>query len=116
MLPPRLSSIFGGGGAIARASKSEVLPALKLTTDKEVYSPGDPVVVTVEIRNPSVDADEALSLLVERLGFEIRGLEKLDVQWFSAQKPVPGSKHRRGIKSSSLQTFRFIFSFSLRRS
>ncbi|KAF4359892.1 hypothetical protein G4B88_000885 [Cannabis sativa] len=104
MLPPRFSSIFSGsgggeGGASARASKSsaaQVLPTLKLQTDKEVYGPGDPVVVTIEIGNPSVNGDSALSLLVDRLSFEIKGIEKLDTQWFATQKPVPGSKQRRG--------------------
>ena len=103
MLPPRFSSIFGGGSGGANNAKdlksSEVvLPSLKLQTNKEVYSPGDPVVITIEIGNPSgngVDS-EALSLLVERLSFEIKGIEKLDTQWFATQKPVPGSKQRRG--------------------
>lgn len=98
MLPSRFSSIFGGGGpnANAKALKSEVLPTLKLQTDKEVYGPGDPVVVTVEIGNPAVNGDLALSLLIERLSFEIKGIEKLDTQWFATQKPLPGSKQRRG--------------------
>ncbi|XP_062101253.1 uncharacterized protein LOC133807108 isoform X2 [Humulus lupulus] len=106
MLPPRFSSIFSGsggggggeGGANAKALKNsaQVLPTLKLQTDKEVYGPGDPVVVTIEIGNPSVEGDFALSLLVERLSFEIKGIEKLDTQWFATQKPVPGSKQRRG--------------------
>ncbi|PON56739.1 Reduced growth phenotype protein [Parasponia andersonii] len=102
MLPPRFSSIFGGGGANSKGLKSGevVLPTLKLHTDKEVYGPGDPVVVTVEIGNASGNGDSgygsALSLLVERLSFEIKGIEKLDAQWFATQKPVPGSKQRRG--------------------
>lgn len=98
MLPSRFSSIFGGGGpnANANALKSEVLPTLKLQTDKEVYGPGDPVVVTVEIGNPAVNGGLALSLLIERLSFEIKGIEKLDTQWFATQKPLPGSKQRRG--------------------
>ncbi|KAI9100724.1 hypothetical protein K1719_024086 [Acacia pycnantha] len=33
---------------------------------------------------------------VERLSFEIKGIEKLDVQWFATQKPLPGSKQKRG--------------------
>lgn len=99
MLPPRLSSIFGGngGGPNSKGLKSsEVLPTLKLQTDKEVYGPGDAVVVTIEIGNPSANGDSALSLLVERLSFEIKGIEKLDTQWFATQKPIPGSKQRRG--------------------
>ncbi|XP_027335920.1 uncharacterized protein LOC113849892 isoform X2 [Abrus precatorius] len=67
-------------------------PTLKLETDRQVYRPGDPVVVTVQISNPS----NGYSLLVERLSFEIKGIEKLDTQWFATQKPLPGSKQRRG--------------------
>lgn len=96
MLAPRFSSIFGGGGSYAKALRSEVLPTLKLQTDKQVYRPGDPVIVTIEISNPAGNADLPLSLLVERLSFEIKGVEKLDTQWFATQKPIPGSKQRRG--------------------
>ncbi|KAL5538220.1 hypothetical protein UlMin_046192 [Ulmus minor] len=96
MLPPRLSSIFGGGGSNAKPLKTEVFPTLKLQTDKEVYRPGDPIVVTIEIGNPASNGDEVFSLLVERLSFEIKGIEKLDTQWFATQKPLPGSKQRRG--------------------
>ncbi|KAH7525271.1 hypothetical protein FEM48_Zijuj06G0207300 [Ziziphus jujuba var. spinosa] len=97
MLAPRFSSILGGGGGSqTKAFGSEVLPALKLQTDKQVYRPGDPVIVTIEISNPAGNADLPLSLLVERLSFEIKGVEKLDTQWFATQKPIPGSKQRRG--------------------
>ncbi|TKY68828.1 RAB6A-GEF complex partner protein 2 [Spatholobus suberectus] len=33
---------------------------------------------------------------MERLSFEIKGIEKLDTQWFATQKTLPGSKQRRG--------------------
>ncbi|ESW06351.1 hypothetical protein PHAVU_010G040700 [Phaseolus vulgaris] len=95
-------SIFGGGDSHAvdnatSTSKGEgvapvVSPTLKLETDRQVYRPGDPVVVTIQISNPS----KGCSFLMERLGFEIRGIEKLDTQWFATQKPYPGSKQRRG--------------------
>ncbi|KAF3445655.1 hypothetical protein FNV43_RR10831 [Rhamnella rubrinervis] len=96
MLAPRFSSLLGGGGSNAKALDSEVLPSLKLQTDKQVYRPGDPVIVTIEITNPAGNANTPLSLLVERLSFEIKGVEKLDTQWFATQKPIPGSKQRRG--------------------
>ena len=95
-------SFFGGGdsGAVDNASSTSkgeelapaVSPTLKLETDRQVYRPGDPVVVTVQISNPA----NGCSFLMERLGFEIRGIEKLDTQWFATQKPLPGSKQRRG--------------------
>lgn len=90
-------SFFGGGDSSHlvgnNSSKGEELvPTLKLETDREVYRPGDPVVVTIHISNPS----NGYSFLVERLSFEIKGIEKLDTQWFATQKPLPGSKQRRG--------------------
>lgn len=95
-------SIFGtGGGAdsVDKSAKSEVVPGLKLRSDKDVYRPGDPVVVTLEISSsvPQLDC----SLLIDRLSFEIKGLQKLDAQWFSTQKPLHGSKQRRGSASNS---------------
>ncbi|KAJ4710434.1 RAB6A-GEF complex partner protein 2 [Melia azedarach] len=95
-------SLFGGGGSNKAADNSRdgrVLPTLKLATDKNVYRPGDAVFVSIEICNPlSSDGDPAAlsSLLIESLAFEIKGIEKLDSQWFATQKPVPGSKQRRG--------------------
>lgn len=104
--PPRRFSIFGfpaglggGGGAAAegrsRGNAADDLPRpqLKLEVDREVYRPGDPVTITVEITNPT----PSCSLLIERLGFEIKGIEKLDTQWFSTAKPSPDSKQRRGL-------------------
>ena len=101
MLPRRLSAIFGGLGsttAAKAAAATELQPTLKVQTDREVYRPGDQIVITVEISNPSCrnGDDMAYSLLIERLGFEIKGIEKLDSQWFATQKPVPGSRQRRG--------------------
>ncbi|TQE09081.1 hypothetical protein C1H46_005464 [Malus baccata] len=101
MLPRRLSAIFGGLGSNDKALTSDLLPTLKLQTDKEVYRPGDPIVITVEISNPSSNDGSAYSLLIERLGFEIKGIEKLDSQWFATQKPTAGSKQRRGIVPSA---------------
>ncbi|XP_010031902.2 uncharacterized protein LOC104421595 isoform X1 [Eucalyptus grandis] len=111
MMPPRFS-IFGGGGGGGgdakkpggsphRAPKSELAsPSIKLRTDKEVYRPGDAVVATVEIVTPDaggvVKNGSVCSLLIKRLGFEIRGIEKLDSQWFATQKPSPESRQRRG--------------------
>ncbi|KAK2405963.1 hypothetical protein QL285_041755 [Trifolium repens] len=95
MLKGRLL-FFGGGDSRSEdknSSKKEVVvPTLKVETDKQVYRPGDPVIVTIQISNPSNE----YSFLMERLGFEIRGIEKLDTQWFVTQKPMPGSRQRRG--------------------
>lgn len=93
-------SIFGTGAAadkVEKSAKSEFFPGLKLRSDKDVYRPGDPVVVTIEICSSVAQLD--CPLLIERLSFEIIGLQKLDAQWFSTQKPIPGSKQRRGSKS-----------------
>lgn len=95
----RRFSLFGSGrgsNATDDSTKTEILPTLKLQADKDVYRPGDPVTVTVEISNPRVRDDLTCSLLLERLSFEIKGVEKLDSQWFATQKPLPGSKQRRG--------------------
>jgi len=87
------------------ASKQQLSPTLKLQTDKEVYRPGDSVTVTIEIHSPAslkddagqtVSGKDASSLLLDALSFELKGIEKLDSQWFSVPKPLPGSKQRRG--------------------
>ncbi|OIW18844.1 hypothetical protein TanjilG_25287 [Lupinus angustifolius] len=70
----------------------KVVPTLKLETDREVYRPCDPLVVTIQISIPS----NGYSFLVERLSFKIKGIEKLDTHWFATQKTVPGSKQKRG--------------------
>nr|CAB3488629.1 unnamed protein product [Digitaria exilis] len=89
----------------ASAAKQQLSPTLKLQTDKEVYRPGDSVTVTIVIHSPAslkddagqtVSGEDAPSLLLDMLSFELRGIEKLDNQWFSVPKPLPGSKQRRG--------------------
>ncbi|KAI3814007.1 hypothetical protein L1987_18746 [Smallanthus sonchifolius] len=94
--PRRLSSLFGIG---KRETRKDVVPVasplLKLEADKKVYRPGDPVTITVEIRNPPGEC----SLLVDRLSFEATGIEKLDTQWFNTRKPLSDSssnQKRRG--------------------
>ncbi|KAJ0038149.1 hypothetical protein Pint_23183 [Pistacia integerrima] len=94
-------SLFGSGGGgsykpVDNSRDSEVLPRLKLQTDKDVYRPGDSLYITIEICNPLSDDASLSSLLIESLAFEIKGIEKLDSQWFATQKPLPGSKQRRG--------------------
>ncbi|KAJ4822815.1 hypothetical protein Tsubulata_015817 [Turnera subulata] len=97
MLGSRFSFFGGGGSNRVNNSVDGIMPTLKVQTDQDVYRPGDSVVVTVEISNPNAAAgDISPSLLLERLGFEIKGVEKLDTQWFATQKPVPGSRQRRG--------------------
>lgn len=82
-------SIFGigvgarGGDSSKTTDPAVAAPRLKLQTDKNVYRPGDPVMITMEIENP----EKKCSLLVEKMSFEIKGIEKLDSQWFSTQKP-----------------------------
>ncbi|XP_057793565.1 uncharacterized protein LOC131011175 isoform X2 [Salvia miltiorrhiza] len=94
--PTRRFSFFGlnstasstaSGGANVKA------PQLKLDADKEVYRPGDLITVTIEIKN----ASSSWSLLIEKLNFEIRGIEKLDTQWFTTPKPSPDSRQRRDV-------------------
>ncbi|KAG2669081.1 hypothetical protein I3843_14G017600 [Carya illinoinensis] len=95
----RRFSFFGSGGgsnAADASSNSEIQPTLKLQADKEVYRPGDPIIVSVQISNPHATEDLSISLFLERLSFEIKGIQKLDSQWFATQKPLPGSKQRRG--------------------
>lgn len=119
MPPPKVSrgfSFFGGGGSSGgddtarkfggrddgkkKNVRLEDLASLKLQTDKDVYRPGDPVLVTIEIRNNSRTEDarvnEESSLLIENMTFEMKGIEKLDTQWFATQKPSPDSKQKRG--------------------
>ncbi|XP_065877790.1 uncharacterized protein [Euphorbia lathyris] len=94
-------SIFGGGGSAKinySSVKTDFSPTIKLQTDKDVYRPGDSIFVTIEVSFPSNGASESMlcSLLIEKLGFEIKGVEKLDPQWFATQKPLSGSRQRRG--------------------
>ncbi|KAL8030987.1 hypothetical protein ABFX02_14G321800 [Erythranthe guttata] len=67
-------------------------PHLKLESDRQVYRPGDLITLTIEIKNPT----HLSSLLIERLCFECKGIEKLDSQWFTTPKPTPDPKQRRG--------------------
>lgn len=87
--------IGSGSGSVRRSNATTDLPQpqLKLEPDREVYRPGDPVTITVEIKNPTTSC----SLLIEKLSFEIKGIEKLDTQWFSTPKSSPDSKQRRGL-------------------
>lgn len=80
-------------------------PSFKLQTDKEIYRPGDSVTATIEICCPKTSkgvtgaghsSDGIYPFLVDNLAFEIKGIEKMDTQWFATQKPLPGSKQRRG--------------------
>lgn len=103
-------SFFRGGGQseerkVDSGSKLEFSPTLKIQTDKEIYRPGDSVDVTIEICNPGTLSEDIqteklgngiCSLLVDSLSFEVKGIEKLDTQWFATRKPLPGSKQRRG--------------------
>ncbi|CAN1165031.1 hypothetical protein LINPERPRIM_LOCUS33521 [Linum perenne] len=104
MLPGRFS-LFGGdrGSDKERSSvddlKSDIVPTFKLQTDRDVYRPGDSIFVTIEINNPSHGSAQNIPsapLLIERLGFEIKGIEKLDNQWFATPKVASGSRQRRG--------------------
>ncbi|ERN11584.1 uncharacterized protein LOC18439782 [Amborella trichopoda] len=86
-------------------SSGELGPFLKLSIEKEIYRPGDLIIATIEIQNPDIAAENIIEqhvanhahpILVENLAIEIKGIEKLDSQWFTTQKPLPGSKQRRG--------------------
>ncbi|KAH7568546.1 hypothetical protein JRO89_XS06G0013200 [Xanthoceras sorbifolium] len=91
--------LFGNGGSNKvedNPRDGQVLPNLKLQADRDVYRPGDSIFVTVEISNPLVGDATLSSLLIENLAFEIKGIQKLDTQWFATQKTIPGSKQRRG--------------------
>ncbi|KAF3794266.1 RAB6A-GEF complex partner protein 2 [Nymphaea thermarum] len=86
-------------------SKHPTAPSLRLITDKEVYRPDDFINATIEIQctdaavrnHESDDATVyACPFLIENLTIEIKGVEKLDTQWFITQKPLSGSRQRRG--------------------
>lgn len=92
--PSRRFSFFGLGTGGDNTAKDDLeLPQLNLEADREVYRPGDPLTITIEIKNPTPE----WSLLIEKLNFEIKGIEKLDPQWFNTPKPTPHLKQRRGI-------------------
>ncbi|KAL3641407.1 hypothetical protein CASFOL_016375 [Castilleja foliolosa] len=93
--PSRRFSFFGltsSATAAANGRANVTPPQLKLVADREVYRPGDQITVTIEIKNPA----SSFSLLIEKLGFEIKGIEKLDTHWFNTPKPGSDSKQRRG--------------------
>ncbi|KAK8613409.1 hypothetical protein V6N13_101171 [Hibiscus sabdariffa] len=102
MLQSRFSFFRGRGsdkGNSEEGDKKGLNPTLKLQTERDVYRPGDSIYVTIEICNPRTtdySGSNLPSLLIEKLGFEIKGIEKLDTQWFATQKPVSGTKQRRG--------------------
>ncbi|KAJ4749121.1 RAB6A-GEF complex partner protein 2 [Rhynchospora pubera] len=82
--------------------QQDASPSLKLTTDKDAYRPGEPVIVTIDISNPRSDIANANanasapSLFLDALSFQLQGLEKLDTQWFATSRPMPSSRHKRG--------------------
>ncbi|XP_073022016.1 uncharacterized protein [Primulina eburnea] len=95
--PSRRFSFFGFAAdsysAGETSNRSDLpLPLLKLETDRQVYRPGDLVTITIEIKNQT----NLWSLLIEKLSFEMKGIEKLDTQWFSTPKLSHDSKQRRG--------------------
>ncbi|KAL3845618.1 hypothetical protein ACJIZ3_003021 [Penstemon smallii] len=96
--PSRKFSFFGlassanAADAGAKFDPPPPPPQLKLEADREVYRPGDLITITIEVKNPT----NLWSLLIESLSFEIKGIEKLDAQWFNTPKPTPGFKQRRG--------------------
>eukprot|EP01018_Ginkgo_biloba_P022779 Gb_09211 [translate_table: standard] len=126
---PQVFPFFKKGGPLidnssessfCSTSKSEnetSLPLLKVSTDREAYRPGDLINATVEIYNQkcSVDnsaeteleADVRDAIQIENLIVEVKGIEKLDTQWFVTQKPSPGSKQRRGLMQFSLSLIFF---------
>ncbi|KAG6482037.1 hypothetical protein ZIOFF_058664 [Zingiber officinale] len=83
----------------------EASPSLKIQLDKEIYRPGDTFIATVEISTPQISnkhpdgqhwTNQISSFLLDNFSYEIKGVEKLDSQWFATQKPLPGIKQRRG--------------------
>ncbi|KAG8389668.1 hypothetical protein BUALT_Bualt01G0002800 [Buddleja alternifolia] len=95
--PSRKFSFFGLGSTSSAAvsggsNPDPPLPHLKLVADREVYRPGDPITITIEIKNPT----NLWSLLIEKLSFETKGIEKLDSQWFNTPKTSQDAKQRRG--------------------
>ncbi|PSS05624.1 Xin actin-binding repeat-containing protein [Actinidia chinensis var. chinensis] len=108
MPPPKASRGFSLFGRCDSAEKANNRggsvappPSLKVRTDRDVYRPGDPVLVTIEIRNnvstSSSGSYAEYSLLLEKLTFDMKGIKKLDTQWFTTQKPMPDLKQRRGL-------------------
>lgn len=95
------SVVWGEENNTDSSKKRDVSPSIKLCTDKEVYRPGEAVTVSIEIFNPRQEGDgqeegNGICLLVDGLSFEVKGLEKVDSQWYATQRPIPGSKEKRG--------------------
>ena len=77
-----------------------------MSTDREVYRPGDLIIATVEVHNgkclvdnnarSELGLDVSDAIQIEHLIVEVKGIEKLDTQWVVTQKPSPGAKQRRG--------------------
>ena len=105
-MPLKLSqsfSFFGGGSSPPNDDRKVASrPSVMLEMDKEVYSPGDPIIVTIEIINgiskggSTRSSESSSAFMVDSLFFEIRGIEKRDTQWFATQKLLPGAKEKRG--------------------
>eukprot|EP00252_Welwitschia_mirabilis_P001311 TRINITY_DN11197_c0_g1_i2.p1 TRINITY_DN11197_c0_g1~~TRINITY_DN11197_c0_g1_i2.p1 ORF type:complete len:553 (-),score=84.58 TRINITY_DN11197_c0_g1_i2:366-2024(-) len=81
-------------------------PSLNVSTDRKAYRPGDSIVVTIVVRTGkfSCDSDEQIDQVedcetayqIDDLVVQFKGIEKLDPQWIVRQKPLPGSRHKRG--------------------
>lgn len=95
------SVVWGEETNTNSSKKRDVSPFIKIFTDNEAYRPGEAVTVSIEIFNPreqreGQEEEDSLSLLVEGLSFEVKGLEKVDSQWYATQRSMPGSKGKRG--------------------
>lgn len=96
MPPPAGGFSFFGGGKGGKSNpppSAPPPPQITVEPDREAYRPGDAVCITIDIRNPTSTS----SLLIDKLSFEMKGIEKLDTQWFNVPKSSPPHpKHRRG--------------------
>ncbi|GAA0162665.1 hypothetical protein LIER_18705 [Lithospermum erythrorhizon] len=93
--PSAAFSLFSGGGRRKPPNQAAAPPSPKVVVelDKEVYRPGEAISITISVKNSA----NTCSLLIEKLSFEIKGIEKLDSQWFNVKKlSETHSKHRRG--------------------
>ncbi|KAH9296524.1 hypothetical protein KI387_040112, partial [Taxus chinensis] len=111
---PQVFPFFKKGGPLESSfSKSSSLEnesvstaTLKVSTDREAYRPGDLIIATVEVHNAKclvrsgeqteVGLDARDAVQIEKIIVEVKGVEKFDTQWVITQKPLPGSKQRRG--------------------
>ncbi|KAJ3679441.1 hypothetical protein LUZ60_017452 [Juncus effusus] len=100
------SVVFGEENYPKNEKERKLSPSLKIHTDKDVYRPGEILTVSLEISNPkshkekeereNEERENGCSLLIDSLSFEVKGIEKVDSQWFASQRPVSGSKQKRG--------------------